>query len=971
MQKLKQLWNWLVKPHSSLTAKEDCRGARLFLILMLIQFSLVIILLNAFNLFHLLKSGSSIWANQDAWVVLAGVVIIGIAFILVRLGFYKLGIIVYILDTAAVALLAPFVPDPRAEIGLLASATIPVLLTAMVFSYRWVIGVLVTMLVTGFTLLTLISMPLQKTVTGLALLIVVAVTGTLVLILRYHLNSIEDERVSEIRKVATKYRNLFEAVADGIFIVDLKGRFVEVNIAACNQLGYTRQELVGKSVADISGRADLDLGKLMAELKERRQLSYQTTHIRKDGIIVPVELSLTTIEHQGEIIILGVARDITQHQEEISFRENVIAHAAEGLCVCHEIPEFPYTNFTVWNFRMTEITGYTMEEINRSGWYQTVYPDLDVQTEVIKRMSEMRQGNDLKSEEWIITRKDGQKRILEISTSILETNDKKVHVLALMQDITQRKAAEEALLKSAKQYMELLDSVMEGIGLVDKNEVLTFANPAFARIFEFDTAEEIIGKSLLDFIDSESKEKFLQETAKRIQGFSSQYELSIITAKGNRREIYCSITPKWAPDGSYQGALGAVLDITEKKLSEKLQQETKHRLERAERMESLGVLAGGVAHDLNNMLSPVVGYAELLLQEIPTDSGISARLQKIIKSARDAADVIQDLLTLARRGRCEMSPLQMNDIITSYLESPTFMDLKQNHPKVVLQLSLASGLGFMSGSQVALFKVIMNLVSNACEAMPEGGILTIQTEQKRIDALIGGHRQIEAGEYILVRVKDSGIGISREDLDKIFEPYYSKKKMGRSGSGLGLSVVYGVVKDHHGYYDLFSEVGKGAEFVLYFPVCSVTQLEKQDLTSVSSGTETILVVDDSPEQRELLKDILTHLGYHVIVAENGREAVTFLSRQVVDAVILDMIMEPDFDGLDTYREILKLNPNQACVIVSGFSQTERVREMQQMGAGPYVRKPFSIDSIRKAVNQAVADKKRLKGNLPTKVAART
>jgi PAS domain S-box-containing protein len=924
---------------------------------MLVHFALVVLAINAVNLFYVQRTGRSIWHSQDAWVILAGLTVIGASFLLLRRGFFRPAVIIYIINTAAVALWAPFVQNSDAEIGLLASATIPILLTAMVFSYRWVIGVLLGVLSVGITVLSFASLPLRETGTGFALLVVVAVTGGLILVLRHHLDSLEKERHSQIRKVAFKYRNLFDNVADGIFIVDQGGYIVEANSTACKQLDYTRAELTGSPVANISGRPDFDLPYLISELKQTGCLSYKTTHKRKDGSIFPVELSLTLIEHQGEISILGVARDTTDQQAELSFREAVISHAAEGLCVCHQITEFPYVEFSLWNDRMGEITGYTMEEINRLGWYQTVYPDPDLQARAVDRMSEMRLGKHLKAEEWVITRKDGRERVLEISTSTLRTSDNKEHMLALMHDVTERKQFERDLASSEKQYRELFDSVLEGIGLVDKNEIVHFANPAFAQIFEFDTVEEIVGKSLIDYIAPESREILFEQNAMRARGLSSQYELTIVTAKGNSRWIYISVTPRLAADGSYAGALGAVLDITEKKDSERLQVEIQQKLERAERMESLGLLAGGVAHDLNNLLGPVAGYAELVLREVTSESKIGGRIQKIAKSAHDAADVIQDLLTLARRGRYQMIPLQLNDVIRSYLESPGFEELRRRHPSTVVELELCLDLSPISGSSAHLSKVIMNLVSNACEAMPQGGSVAIRTEQRCLDSLIGGYNLTEPGEFILVHVKDSGGGIAQEDMDKIFEPYFSKKKMGRSGSGLGLSVVYGVVKDHHGLYDVFSEPGKGTEFVLYFPVCPVQALGDLDQSSTICGTETILVVDDLLEQRELSRDVLSSLGYSVSLAENGHEAIAFLRRQSVDLVLLDMIMEPEFDGLDTYREILKVNPNQSCVIVSGYAETERVRDMQLLGAGPYVRKPFTIDAIGKAVRESLSSQK--------------
>ena len=421
---MKRIYNWLVRPHPRLKEAEDLRGAKLFSSLMLVHVALVVVAINAINLFYLQSAGRSIWNDSDTRVILAGLIVIAAAFLLLRRGFYRTAVTIYIINTAAVALLAPFLRDPNTEIGLLASATIPVLLTAMVFSHRWVVAIFLGIVGVGTVQLSFATLPLRETGTGFALLIVVAVTGGLILVLRHHLDSLEKERISQVRKIAFKYRNLFEHVADGIFIVDLSGRVVEANSMACQQLGYAREELIGAQVANISARPELDFNLLVSELRRTGCLSYGTEHRRKDGSTFPIELHLTLIEHQGESSILGVARDITEQQAELSFREAVISHAAEGLCVCHQISEFPYVKFSLWNDKMCELTGYTMEEINQLGWYQAVYPDAGLQARAIDRMSAMRLGNHLEAEEWVITRKDGQERIVEISTSSLRTSDK-------------------------------------------------------------------------------------------------------------------------------------------------------------------------------------------------------------------------------------------------------------------------------------------------------------------------------------------------------------------------------------------------------------------------------------------------------------------------------------------------------------------------------------------------------------------
>lgn len=394
-----------------------------------------------------------------------------------------------------------------------------------------------------------------------------------------------------------------------------------------------------------------------------------------------------------------------------------------------------------------------------------------------------------------------------------------------------------------------------------------------------------------------------------------------------------------------------VSQVIQATMADEQRKDLQIKLERAERMESLGILAGGVAHDLNNMLGPMVGYPELILMKLPPDSPVRKQVERMGNAARDAAEVIQDLLTLARRGRYDMDSISLNDVVRGYLDSPGFARLCERHPAAAIETDLSPSLPAISGSPAHLSKVIMNLVTNAFEAMPRGGTLTIQTVTETLNRLYSGYTRITPGDYVVLKVRDTGVGIAPADLARIFEPYYSKKRMGISGSGLGLSVVYGVVKDHHGYYDILSEIGRGTEFILYFPVAEAPSTVVRTETGIAGGTERILVIDDSPEQRELAADILAPLGYSVATAADGAAGVRFLRENRVDLVLLDMIMEPGFDGLDTYREIIKIHPGQKAIIVSGFAATDRVEQARLLGAGNYVRKPYTREIIAAAVRR--------------------
>ncbi|MBN1937339.1 MAG: GAF domain-containing protein [Anaerolineae bacterium] len=395
--------------------------------------------------------------------------------------------------------------------------------------------------------------------------------------------------------------------------------------------------------------------------------------------------------------------------------------------------------------------------------------------------------------------------------------------------------------------------------------------------------------------------------------------------------------------------VGIDRDITEQRRADRERRELRDRLERAERMEALGMLAGGVAHDLNNILGPLVAYPDLILMDLPPDSLIRPDVEQIKQSAQRAAAVVQDLLTLARRGAYQMEPLNLNHMVQEYTRSLPLVELKARNPTVRVEVSLAQDLFNVKGSTAHLTKVLMNLVINAYEAMPYGGQLEINTTCESLDQPLAGYEQIEAGDYVVLRVCDTGIGIAQEDLRHIFEPFYTKKAMGRSGSGLGLAVVWGVMHDHRGAIDVHTVLGQGTEFALYFPVTR-EQIEVEEKMQYDyRGTESVLVIDDLAVQREIAIRLLALLGYHVAAVESGCAALDYLSQHKADILVLDMILDDKTDGLDVYRAILERYPGQKAIIASGFSETDRVKEAQQLGAGIFVKKPYTLERLGRAI----------------------
>ncbi len=510
--------------------------------------------------------------------------------------------------------------------------------------------------------------------------------------------------------------------------------------------------------------------------------------------------------------------------------------------------------------------------------------------------------------------------------------------------------------ENERKYRELVENANSIILRIDTAGHINFLNEFAQKLLGFSEAE-LLGKSILEIISEptgDARENFRAlvsdislDPEKRVAR-----EEEVRTREGRKLWITWTYKPIFAPDGELVEILCIGNDVTELKAAEKARQELALRLQRAEKMEAIGTLAGGVAHDLNNILAGLVSYPELLLMQLPEGSSLKKPLMTIQKSGEKAARIVQDLLTLARRGVAVTKVVDFNAVVSDYLNSPEFRDLEQHHPGIVVDTRLEEGLLFIRGSPIHLSKTLMNLVSNAAEAMPDGGTITISTCNAYIDGASPLSHHLKEGDYILLTVSDTGIGISRDDLSRIFEPFYTKKVMGRSGTGLGMAVVWGTIQDHDGYIDIHSREGEGTTFSIYLPATREKPVDMEKGFSIGryrGSGESILVVDDMEDQREIAVSMLSQLDYRVSAVSSGEAAVEYLRDHSVDLVVLDMIMVPGIDGLETFRRILKIRPGQPAIIVSGFSESKRVKEAQRLGVGAYVKKPYLLKNIAAAV----------------------
>jgi len=517
----------------------------------------------------------------------------------------------------------------------------------------------------------------------------------------------------------------------------------------------------------------------------------------------------------------------------------------------------------------------------------------------------------------------------------------------LQGEVTVRQRAEEKIRASEAKSRALLDAMPDVMFQLDRNGYFLEYHGTQQDLYL--SPDSFLGKNIKDVLSADLAELHHQKAEQALK--TRQLQVFEYDQPINGQTMYFECRMVAISDESI---LAVVRNISANKQAAADKARLEEQLRKAQKMEAIGTLAGGVAHDLNNVLSGLINYPELILMDLPDDSPLKSSVLAIQKSGEKAANIVQDMLTLARRGVAVSEVVNLNDTITDYLRSPEYETLKRTHPGLKLEVRLEPDPLSITGSPVQLAKTVMNLVSNAAESLVHSGTVSISSENRYIDKPISGYDDIEEGDYVTLTVSDTGIGIAATDIERIFEPFYTKKAMGRSGTGLGMAVVWGTVKDHKGYIDVQSTEGQGTRFFIYLPASrqpSARTASGSSIEAYRGKGELLLVIDDVKDQRQIATGILTKLGYRVESVASGEEAVEYLKTHRADLLILDMIMDPGIDGLETYRQILDVQPAQKAIIASGYSESERVKEALKLGAGAYVKKPYLIEKIAVAVRQ--------------------
>lgn len=519
----------------------------------------------------------------------------------------------------------------------------------------------------------------------------------------------------------------------------------------------------------------------------------------------------------------------------------------------------------------------------------------------------------------------------------------------ILEKTTSLEETREALSKKEEFYRFLFDNAPVGISLVDEDGTVREVNNEVLKITGYSREDAMHIKAADIYSNADDRAKMVKRLKK--DGMVKGLDLKMERRDGSPLDVRLTSVGIIVDDRPH--VLSLLEDVSKVKEMERERSKVDASRQRMQKMEAIGLMAGGVAHDLNNILSGIVSYPELLLMQIPDDSPLRKSLTEIHKSGQRAAAVVADLLTVARGVASVKEPHDVNELLAEYLDSPECQHLKELHAQVAFSSRVDPDLFKISCSPVHVKKSLMNLITNAAEAIEGAGCVNICTRNEvAVDGDKNSHG-LAPGHYVVVTVSDTGPGISEKDKEHVFEPFYTRKVMGRSGTGLGLAVVWNTMQDHNGAIALQSS-DKGTVFELFFPACFgevADEVNNKESESLEGNGETVLVIDDEFSQRDIASQILESLGYKAQAVSSGEEAVEYLRDKKVELLLLDMIMAPKMNGHDTYAEIIKIHPGQKAVLCSGFSRNDVAQKTHALGAGGFLKKPYTRNELGRAVQQ--------------------
>ncbi|MBU1741787.1 MAG: PAS domain S-box protein [Proteobacteria bacterium] len=613
----------------------------------------------------------------------------------------------------------------------------------------------------------------------------------------------------------------------------------------------------------------------------------------------------------------------------------------------------PRGRYLYVNPKFTEMFGYTLADVPTGrDWFQRAFPDPDYRREVASTWRgdlETSGPGEARPRTFNVTTRDGTEKLIQFRPVGLET----VEQLVMYEDVTQRHRAAEALRASDKRYRDLFNSISDFIVTHDLEGRLLAVNRAVADIAGL-PAEALVGRPITDFIPLEHQDDFFTDYLARTRD-QGRAEGVFKIRPGRRREYYVEFRSALVRDESGQTYVSSSgRDVTERILAEREVRALEEQLLQAQKMEAIGTLASGIAHDFNNVLQAVGGYLQLIKMEEAESGGASRYLPEIERAVERAGDLVRHMLTFSRKVDRKLMPVDLNQQVTQAINM-----LQRTLPKMIrVEARLSEDLRPVQADPTQIEQVIMNLGANAKDAMPDGGDLILETQNATLDGRFWhSHPDLTPGEYVRLRVADTGCGMAPETLPHVFEPFFTTKAPGH-GTGLGLSTVYGIVRGHGGLVICHSRLDEGTTFDIYVPALAaevaVQAAAPEGEEKVRGGHETILLADDETAVVDIGRRILERSGYTMLTADSGEEALDIYRKRAeeIDAVILDMSM-PGMGGYACLEQILAFDPAAKIIVVSGYTAELEVKKIIDAGARAFLGKPHRLGDLLQKVRHVL------------------
>ncbi len=751
------------------------------------------------------------------------------------------------------------------------------------------------------------------------------------------------EAEKSLEESERKYRLIFETLTDVVFSLDAQGRITYLSPQFEKITGYRIEDLCGRPYTDIIDPAyhERTIDMFQQGLSGKDVPMYRMDHVAADGRKIPIEINARTVwDSTGRPIgRIGVARDLTQRLEvEAALRESeekfrVLADSTPTAIMLYQNDKWTYANQAA-----EKISGYSSDELRNMNFWDIVHPDY--RHLVQQRGQKRQQGEDtIRRYEFKIISKQGSEIWVDLSGAFTMLGGSPAGIISVM-DITDRKIAEEALRESEAKYRSILENIREGYFELDLTGALTFFNDSLCAIFGY-PRDKLLGTDTRSLIPPESR-RTIDRVVEQIKltGLSEEIiDLDISKADGSTGTIAMTMSAIRDSTGGITGFRGIARDVTEHKRLEA-------QLLQAQKMEAIGTLAGGLAHDFNNLLMAIQGNISLLSLNRQTSGPDLKRIENIEQCIRSGSELTRQLLGFARGGKYEVAPTDLNKLVLK--TSDMFGHARK---EIAVHTELQDDLWCVEVDKGQIEQVLLNLYVNAWHAMPGGGELFLKSENLHLDEAYVRAYEAKSGRYVRVSVTDTGVGMDESTIQRVFEPFFTTRDKSR-GSGLGLASAYGIVRNHGGFINVYSEVGMGSTFNVYLPASDKIAVEYEETArgEVATGTECVLLIDDEDMILEVGGEILEKLGYTALKAGSGEEALRLFHerRDDIDLVILDMIM-PRITGSEVFDRIRAEAPGVKVILSSGYSMNYDADKIMKRGCNGFIQKPFDIQTLSRKI----------------------